>query len=182
MVKFSPDVHLTPIDIAYNVINILQSSSTWTIVRFPFYEPWQENAMIVPAFDKNMHGFTIGMNARNHHFTLSVICNCRLHIGPCTSLYGLFKGFTGIINPKCHHFYPVTMQLAMVCNRRIRNQCSCHDKRDFSLPDNIAGAVFQSGFKPGISQWLKAEGTLIIVCSLLGIAHIKFNIIGTVNR
>jgi hypothetical protein len=51
------------------------------------------------------------------------------------------------------------------------------DKRDLVLPDGVAGAVSHTGFRPAIRQRLKPERALIEMRRLLGVAHVKLDVI-----
>src|ERR671918_2046865 len=61
------------------------------------------------------------------------------------------------------------------------NRCGQH-KRDLVLADGVAGAISHTGFRPAISQRLKTERALIEMRRLLGVAHIKLDMIRPFER
>src|SRR5947208_887595 len=56
------------------------------------------------------------------------------------------------------------------------------DKRDLILPDHVAGALSHPGFRSAIGHGLKTERALIKMRRLLGVTHVKFNVISALKR
>ena len=52
------------------------------------------------------------------------------------------------------------------------------DKSQLVLPNHITGAVLDARFRPGIGQALETEGCFVKVRGLLGVAHVKLDVVG----
>src|SRR5438067_8804513 len=61
------------------------------------------------------------------------------------------------------------------------NRCG-QDKRDLVLPDRVTGAISHAGFWSAVGQWLKTERALIKMRRLLGVAHVKLDVICPFKR
>src|SRR5438876_6062844 len=74
------------------------------------------------------------------------------------------------------------MFVNMVRDWIIRANRSGQDERQGVLTNRVTGFFFRSCFRPGISEALKTEGCLVIVRRLFGVAHIKLDVIGALER
>ena len=108
-VEFYPLIHFVPANISYHVINVFESNSGWIIIRFPWFVSWQENAVIIFSFYKNMDGFAIRINSRPNHFAAFIFFDGWFHKRTGATFHGFVIGTCGVFNPKRNHFYAIAM-------------------------------------------------------------------------
>src|SRR5215475_12846519 len=70
----------------------------------------------------------------------------------------------------------------VIGNCMFRSKRCGQNKRDLILPNHIADALPHAGFGSAIRHWLKTEGALIKMRSLLGVTDVKLDVICPFKR
>ena len=73
------------------------------------------------------------------------------------------------------------MHADVICDRTLRLQRRGQHKGQLVLPNDVADAIFQARFRPGISKALETERGLVKMRGLLGISDVELNVIGSLQ-
>ena len=173
--------HPVPADITDAVVYIQQAYLFRVIVTFHAHVSGHEASGVVFSFHKHVYRLAVGVDTGHTDFTKLICQRNRFLIRLSAAFCRLLESLVGIIYPKGQNFNAIAMLFNMFADRRRRVKPCGEHNTDFSLLQHIGCAVSHTRFRSGIGYGLEAEGRFVIVCCLLGITHIKFNVIGTVD-
>jgi hypothetical protein len=97
------------------------------------------------------------------------------------ALHGFAERLFGVVHPEGYGLYAVAVLVDVAADLGAAVQGRGEHQADLALLHHVRFAVFETRSQAGVGQRLEAECGFVEVGGLLGVAHVKFNVIGTVQ-
>ncbi len=152
------------------------------IVGFPFYKAGQEYAVVPASFNEYVNCITISIYTRTFYFAKTVRFRLRFKVRLRPTFHGLMKGLFGVVYPQGYCLYPVAVLVNVPADFSAAFQRGSQHQPDLALLHHVRFAVFEAGSQAGVGQRLEAKGRFVEVGGLFGIAHVQFDVVGSVQR
>ncbi len=179
LVKLHPFVHIAEVNVADAVVNVFESGRYDLHFAFFGHKTGHKRAVVGVAFNESMDGFAVCFDGSRFDPAVLVFEFLDREGRFCAAFEGGMVGFFGIVNPEGQHFYAVAMFVHVVGHFVIGAQGGSEHQPDLVLLQNIRGTVAHAGFGAAVRYQFEAKGRLIVVRRLLGVAYVKFDVVGT---
>ena len=145
--------------------------------------PGKKDAAVILALHETLHRVSVGGDGRNSHFAVFVL---RAWSAPARRARraALFRDKPTPASSTHSAISRTPSPCSLMCSAMGPRAASgvVNTKRILSCCTHIGSAVARAGLRAAISHQLHAERGAIIISGLLGVADIKLDIIGAVQR
>ncbi len=145
-------------------------------------EAGQERSFISAALDEGVNRVAISGDGRHADFARLIAHSERLSHAARAALGGFAIRRRGIVDGQGDVAYAVAMDADMIADGMIGRKRRGQNETDFFLLQNVAGAIAHAGFRTAVSRQFHAEAGPVIVRGLTGVADVKLDVVGSVQR
>ncbi|MNY22783.1 hypothetical protein D3C86_1564220 [compost metagenome] len=178
LVELDPGVHLVPAHVAHHVVDVLEADRG-AAEALAGLVAGQEDAGVVGALDEGVDGVAVGRHAGEHDAAVGVGALGGLHDAGGATRNRLVVGEAGVVDDDGDVLDAVPVRLDVLGDRMIGGEGRGQDEADLALLEHVARAIALARLGAGIGDRVEAEGLLVEVGGLLGVADVEFDVVDT---
>jgi hypothetical protein len=177
-VEIDPVVHGVPAYVADHVVDVEEADGTGDVVVLDGSVSGEESAGVVGAIDEGVDGIAVGCDAGDGDAAVAVGELYRLLNAAGSATGGFEPSLAGVVDPEGYGADAVAVGVDVAGDVGVGTQgCSQHET-DFTLLEDVRGAVAMAGFWACVGDERHAEGCSVEVSCLTGIAYEELDVVG----
>jgi len=180
-VEVDPLVHGVPADVADDVVDVEEADGTGDVVVRDGLVAGEEGSGVVGAVDEGVDGFAVGGDAGGGDAAVGVGEVGGVLDAAGAAGGGLDPGLAGVVDPESDGVDAVAVGVDVAGDFAVGTEGSGEDEADFSLLEDVAGAVALAGLGAGVGDEGHAEGRTVEVGGLAGVADVELDVVGALE-
>src|SRR5579862_7070901 len=181
-IEIHPAVHLVPTYVAHHVVDMFQPYRAAHRVRLVDGNKAREKRpAIILSLDKTMDRFAVRGNGGDADFAMLVAQRFRGPHAGRSALSGLAVSGFGVIHPQRYIVDAIAVLEQVRGNRVIGRERRSQHEANLILLEQIGSLAAHAGFGTAVGGELHTESRAVEMRGLLGVADVKFDIVGSIE-
>ncbi len=178
-VEVDPLVHGVPAYVADHVVDVNEANWAGDVVVGDMTVAGEEGAVVVGSVDEGVDGVPVGGDAGDGDMAVVVGELGWFLDAASAATSGLGPGLAGVVDPEGYGADAVAVGVHVAGDLGVGAEGGGEDEADFSLLEDVGGAVAVAGLRACVRDQGHAEGRAIEVGRLACVADVELDVVGT---